>query len=58
MGMVMHKVKILHIYQDKDSPNIQEVTLECDYATAYAFFKALIDSQNDFNVEIDKETKP
>lgn len=52
--MIGHIVKIEHVYQDRDNPHIQEVTLNCDYACAYAFFKALISEGKSFSVDIDR----
>ena len=56
MTMVRHLVKIKHVYQDPHNPDIQTVEMDCDYATAYAFFKALIDSMEDFSIETAKCT--
>jgi hypothetical protein len=51
--MIKHIIKIKHVYQDIHNPNVQTVKLDCDYATAYAFFCALIDKGKDFSVEIE-----
>jgi hypothetical protein len=51
--MIKHIIKIKHVYQDIHNPNVQTVKLDCDYATAYAFFCALIDKGEDFSVEIE-----
>lgn len=50
--MIKHKVEIKHVYQDRYNPHIQTVILNCDYASAYAFFMALLDSGKDFSLEI------
>lgn len=55
--MIKHRIKIFHVYQDPLNPDEQIINAEADYATMYAFFKALIDSGKDFDIEYYRQGK-
>jgi len=47
------KIIVYHIYQDKDNPHTQEITIDngVDFAYFYAIFRALIESKFNFEVQ-------
>jgi hypothetical protein len=53
--MVKHKIRVKHIYQDPNNPDIQEIVIDIDYPTAYALFAALLDKCRDFTIEMTGE---
>ena len=50
----MEIVIIYHVYQDEYNPTKQIVKFDCDFATKYAFFMALIDSHKNFDIKMGK----
>lgn len=56
--MIKHRILVKHYYQDPNSPTIQNIVIDADYATAYALFMALLEAHLDFTIEIEKEQTP
>ena len=48
----MEIITIYHVHQGEYYLIKQIITINCDYATKYALFKALIDSHNNFDIKI------